>query len=97
MAGGPIGPAWSQPDSSGSTFPYTYPGSGSGNIPNTGPGAGVAASINSGSVDVTWSYGFDMPPTIPSGTMKLAVRALALSHERHGLRYAPDGQRSAGW
>jgi hypothetical protein len=74
MAGGPLGPAWTDPDASGNAFPNIYVGGGAGIFTQAGPGMGVAASIGS---NVNWYLGFDMPPAIPTGTMKLAVRGLA--------------------
>jgi hypothetical protein len=74
MAGGPIYPSSAYPnDSSGRLFPTFYGGAG-GNAAPHDEGLGVKASLDA---DATWELRFPMPPTIPSGTLKLRLLALA--------------------
>lgn len=71
MAGGPIYPSSAMPDTSGETFPNVHEGA--TNSRRT-EGLGLAASI---STDRTWELRFDLPPTLPSGTLKLQILSLA--------------------
>ena len=71
MAGGPIFPFSRFPVLSGSVFPYTYVGAGANKHEQ---GLGVAASIAANSI---WRLRFAMPPTLPTGTGKLRLLALA--------------------
>lgn len=79
MTGGPIYhlPPYTS-DTAGNAFPNFYIGSG-GNASPTDYGLGVAASLGA---DVTWQLRFPMPPTIPSGTLKL--RTLTLTSATSG-------------
>jgi hypothetical protein len=82
MAGGPIYPSSAYPNSSaGLVFPNFYAGGG-GNAAPHDEGLGVAASL---SANATWELRFPMPPTIPSGTLKL--RLLALANASSGSAY----------
>lgn len=74
MAGGPIAsypPYTSNTD--GSLFPNFYAGGG-GNASPTDYGLGVKASLGA---DNVWQLRYPMPPTIPTGTLKLRVLMLA--------------------
>ncbi len=73
MAGGPIFPRSAYPATSGRVFPKLFSGDGAGgsNIEET---LGVEASVGADSI---WMLRFQMPPTLPSGTGKLRLRALA--------------------
>jgi|SRR6185437_9478191 len=74
MAGGPIGPSSAYPaDTAGRLFPNFYAGAG-GNASSHDEGLGVKASLDA---DATWELRFPMPPTIPTGTLKLRLLALA--------------------
>src|SRR5438105_12408527 len=74
MAGGPIYPSSAYPaDSSGRFFPTFHTGAG-GNAAPHDEGLGVKASLDA---DATWELRFPMPPTIPTGTLKLRLLALA--------------------
>lgn len=74
MAGGPILPNSLYPgDTTGRLFPSFYGGAG-GNAAARDEGMGVMASL---SANATWELRFLMPPTIPSGTLKLRLLALA--------------------
>lgn len=82
MAGGPIYPTSAYPaDTNGRVFPSFYAGLG-GNASPHDEGLGVKASLDA---DATWELRFPMPPTIPTGTMKL--RLLALSSASTGNAY----------
>lgn len=74
MSGGPIAsyPPYTS-DTVGNAFPNFYTGGG-GNAAPTDYGLGIAASL---SADVAWQLRFPMPPTIPTGTLKLRVLSLA--------------------
>ena len=73
MAGGPIYPSSAYPATAGNVFPNFYAGGG-GNASPHDEGLGVAASLGA---DSTWELRFPLPPTIPSGTLKLRLLALA--------------------
>lgn len=74
MAGGPIYPSSAYPaDTSGRLFPWFYAGGGGNTSPHD-EGLGVKASLDA---DAIWELRFGMPPTIPSGTLKLRVLSLA--------------------
>lgn len=74
MSGGPILPNSIYPgDTAGRLFPSFYSGAG-GNVSPRDNGMGVMSSL---SADATWELRFLMPPTIPSGTLKLRLLALA--------------------
>ena len=79
MAGGPISPSSAYPaDTSGRVFPNYYSGSG-GNAAPHDEGLGVKASLDA---DATWELRFPMPPSIPTGTLKL--RGLHLANATSG-------------
>lgn len=74
MAGGPIFPLPPYTsDTTGKAFPNFYAGAG-GNASPTDYGLGVVASLSG---DVVWQLRFPMPPTIPTGTLKLRLLCLA--------------------
>jgi hypothetical protein len=74
MAGGPIAPSSAYPaDTAGRLFPNFHAGAG-GNAASHDEGLGVMASL---SADATWELRFPMPPSIPTGTFKLRLLALA--------------------
>lgn len=74
MAGGPIAPhSIYLGGGSGDLFANVHAGAG-GNASSHDEGIGVAASI---AADRTAELRFMVPPSIPSGTMKLLLRALA--------------------
>lgn len=73
MAGGPIFPHSAYPVTSGNVFPNFHVGAGANSKHDEG--LGVAASIGA---DSTWRLRFWMPPSsLPSGTCKLRLLALA--------------------
>lgn len=72
MAGGPIFPNSAFPVTAGSCFPNFYVGGGA--YSKQDEGMGVAASI---AADSTWALRFHIPPTVPSGTAKLRLLAVA--------------------
>lgn len=72
MAGGPFWPCSAFPNTATNTFPNFHSG---GTNSRRVEGLGVAASIGSDSI---WHLHFKMPPTtLPSGTCKLLLWALA--------------------
>lgn len=71
MAGGPIFPHSAYPVSS-NAFPNFHVGAGANSKQDEG--LGVAASI---AADTIWRLRFQMPPTLPTGTGKLRLLALA--------------------
>lgn len=74
MAGGPIGPSSIYlGGASGKLFPNFYAGAG-GNASAHDEGIGVMASLDANAVA---ELRFPMPPSIPTGTLKLMVRMLA--------------------
>lgn len=74
MAGGPIGPSSVYlGGASGNLFPNFYAGAG-GNASAHDEGIGVVASLGANAVA---ELRFPMPPSIPTGTLKLMVRCLA--------------------
>lgn len=94
MAGGPIYPSSSYPaDSSGRAFPNFYAGAG-GNAAPHDEGLGVAASL--ATTDVTWELRFPMPPSIPTGTFKLRLLALANATSGVAKVTVKDGRCPAG-
>lgn len=72
MSGGPILPHSAFPVTSGNVFPNFHVGGGANSKQDLG--LGVAASIGSDSI---WRLRFLMPPSIPNGTAKLRLLALA--------------------
>jgi len=72
MAGGPLFPNSAYPVTSSRVFPNIHVGAGSNSKHDEG--LGVEASVGA---DATWRLRFHMPPTLPSGTGKLRLLALA--------------------
>jgi hypothetical protein len=72
MAGGPIFPHSAFPATAGRVFPNFHIGAGSNSKHDEG--LGVEASVGA---DSTWRLRFQMPPTLPSGTGKVMLRAQA--------------------
>jgi hypothetical protein len=72
MAGGPIFPHSTYPATSGKVFPNFHVGAGANSKHDEG--LGVMASVNA---DSTWRLRFQMPPSLPTGTGKLRLLALA--------------------
>lgn len=72
MAGGPLGPSSAFPVDPGKVFPNTHVGGGANSKQESG--LGVMASVDA---DATWRLRFQMPPTLPIGTGKLRLLALA--------------------
>lgn len=73
MAGGPIFPCSAYPETAGRVFPNFHDGDGANS--DKDQGLGVEASVGA---DSTWQLRFQMPPTsLPSGTGKLRLLALA--------------------
>ena len=80
MAGGPIGPSSTYfNDTTGRIYPSFYAGA-TGNISPVGFGAGVKASLDADSV---LEMRFPMPPSLPTGTLKL--RSLHLANATSGI------------
>jgi hypothetical protein len=73
MAGGPVSPISAYPATAGKVFPSVHSGAG-GNAASHEEGMGVMASLDGNAV---WELRFPMPPSIPSGTLKLRLLALA--------------------
>jgi hypothetical protein len=82
LAAGPIYPCSAFPFDTGAggrTFPNYYVGTNQGGTANNAPqdeGLGWAASISTDDL-AGWSLRFDMPPTQPTGTMKIHGKLLA--------------------
>lgn len=93
MTAGPIAhyPPYTS-DTAGNAFPNFYQGGG-GNASPTDYGLGVAASLGA---DVTWQLRFPMPPTIPSGTLKLRCLQLANATSGTAKFTVKDGTCAAG-
>ena len=74
MSGGPIYhlPPYTS-DTAGNAFPNFYSGGG-GNASPVDYGLGIAASLGT---DTVWQLRFPIPPSVPSGTLKLRLLALA--------------------
>lgn len=72
MAGGPIFPHSAFPVTAGRVFPNFHVGDGGNSAQDEG--LGVEASVGA---DSTWRLRFQMPPTLPTGTGKLRLLALA--------------------
>lgn len=72
MAGGPIFPNSIFPVTAGRVFPNFHVGAGSNSKQDEG--LGVEASVGA---DATWRLRFLMPPSLPTGTGKLRLLALA--------------------
>lgn len=74
MAGGPIFPHSAFPVDAGKVFPNFHVGAGANSKHDEGLGLANATDITA---DVTWRLRFQMPPTLPTGTGKLRLLALA--------------------
>ncbi len=72
MAGGPIFPYSAIPVTADRVFPNVHVGAGANSKHEEG--LGVQASVGADSI---WRLRFQMPPTLPSGTGKLRLLALA--------------------
>lgn len=72
MAGGPLFPRSAIPVTADVVFPNVHVGGGSNSKHEEG--LGVMASV---SADGTWRLRFQMPASLPTGTCKLKLRALA--------------------
>lgn len=93
MAGGPLSPVSAVPgDATGRLFPLIYNGAG-GNGVSLEEGLGVMASL---SADSTWELRFHIPPTVPTGTMKLRLLALANATSGAAKVTVKDGRAPAG-
>lgn len=93
MAGGPIYPSSAYPaDSAGRLFPNFYSGAG-GNAAPHDEGLGVKASLDA---DATWELRFPVPPSIPTGTIKLRLLALANATSGVAKVTVKDGRCPAG-
>lgn len=76
MAGGPIFPCAAVPTgTAGNVFPWVYSGAGANAAP-LDEGLGVAASL---AANATYSLRFRMPPSIPTGTLKLSLTGICSS------------------
>lgn len=71
MAGGPLFPFSAVPRTSGKVFPTIQVGDTNGRMD---AGMGVIASLDA---DATWDLRFQMPPSLPTGTLKLVLIAIA--------------------
>ncbi len=72
MSGGPIFPRSAFPVTASRVFPNFHVGAGANSKEDEG--LGVEADLGG---DAIWRLRFQMPPTLPSGTAKLRMRALA--------------------
>lgn len=72
MAGGPIFPHSAFPATADRVFPNFHVGAGANSKQDEG--LGVQASVGA---DSTWRLRFQMPPSLPTGTGKLRLLALA--------------------
>ncbi len=72
MAGGPVFPRSAFPVTADKVFPNFHVGAGANSKHDEG--LGVMASVDA---DATWRLRFQMPPTLPTGTGKLRLLALA--------------------
>lgn len=92
MAGGPISPYPVYLGTTGNLFPTFFAGSG-GNASSHRAGIGVLSNLAS---NCTAEMTFPMPPTIPSGTLKLMVRALAAASTGVAKLTVSDGVAGNG-
>lgn len=74
MAGGPIFPHSAFPVSAGDVFPNFHVGAGANSKHDEGLGLANATDV---AANATWRLRFQMPPTLPTGTGKLRMLALA--------------------
>jgi hypothetical protein len=72
LAGGPLFPVSAYPKTAGAVFPNVYVGGGANSKEEEG--LGVAASL---AADAIWRLRFQIPPALPTGTLKLRLLALA--------------------
>lgn len=72
MAGGPLFPQSAYPATANRTFYNVHVGAGASSKHDEG--LGVEASVGA---DTTWRLRFQMPPSLPTGTCKLRLLALA--------------------
>ena len=72
MSGGPLFPFSSHPATADRVFPNVHVGAGANSKHEHG--MGVEASLGA---DATWRLRFQMPPSLPTGTCKLRLTALA--------------------
>jgi hypothetical protein len=73
MSGGPIGPCSAAPDATGFVFPRIHLGA-----TNSRRVAGLGVTdATTMTANATWFLVFELPPTLPSGTCKLRLLALA--------------------
>lgn len=93
MAGGPIAPSSVYlGGAAGNLFPNFYAGAG-GNAAPHDEGIGVVASL---AADSTAELRFPMPPTIPTGTLKLRLLALANATSGSAKLTVSDANVAAG-
>lgn len=93
MSGGPVTPSSAYPaDVTGRLFPIFY-GGGGGNASPHDQGLGVMASLTA---DAVWELRFPVPPTVPSGTLKLRVLSLSSSGAGVAKLTVSDAAVSAG-
>ena len=93
MAGGPISPSSVYlGGASGNLFPNFYAGGG-GNAAPHDEGIGVVASL---AADAVAELRFPMPPSIPTGTLKLMVRVMANATTGNILFTVSDGACGTG-
>lgn len=97
MAGGPLFPTSAYPnDSAGRLFPNWYTGTNQGGTANGSPteeGLGVKASLDA---DATWELRFAVPPSLPTGTVKLRLLSLANATSGAAKVIVKDGRVAAG-
>lgn len=90
MAGGPIFPFSAYPTTA-DAFPYIYVGGGANSKHEEG--LGVSASLGA---DTVWRLRFAVPPTVPTGTLKLRLLALANATSGNAKVTVKDGNVAAG-
>ncbi len=74
MAGGPIFPHSAYPVTAGLVFPNFHVGAGANSKHDEGLGLANATDVDENAI---WRLRFQMPPTLPTGTGKLRILALA--------------------
>lgn len=93
MAGGPVFPnSVYLGGASGNLFPNFYAGAGANAAPHD-EGIGVVASL---AADATAELRFHIPPSVPTGTAKLRLLALANATSGAAKFTVSDGQVAAG-
>jgi hypothetical protein len=93
MSGGPLLPSSFSPDGSGNIYPAFYVPATNTNTAGALEGVGVVASLGADSYAVLQ---FNMPETIPSGTLKLRILAMADATSGTAKLTIKDGATSAG-